>query len=185
MGYPIDDDPTFTNQNLLGTFLQVILSCADTGCLWDFNAVDLSIVFAPLLDYADLVAEAQNGRGPPITNNPLASLGMDAIEWMQDHFTFKEALDLSEELDSLGTDTVWVKWFEFVRYSEVINTEETRLKDSDWYPWVRTHIIGKIMMFAMKSGMVRFISPWWFLKLSKSAHGFIFAGQSTISPYML
>lgn len=66
---------------------------------------------------------------------------------------------MSKELDSLCTDTVWVKWFEFVRYSEVINTEETRLKDSDWYPWVRTHIIGRIMMHTMKSSMVRLISP--------------------------
>lgn len=121
-------------------------------------------MFTPLLDYADLFAEVQSCRGLPITNNPLASLSMGAIEWMQDNFTFKEALDLSKELDSLCTDTVWVKWFEFVRYSEVINTEETRLKDSDWYPWVRTHIIGRIMMHTMKSGMVRLISPLKVLK---------------------
>lgn len=124
--------------------------------------VDLSIVFAPLLDYADLVTEVQNGRGLSITNNPLAPLSLDAIEWMQNHFTFKNALDLSEELDSLGTDTVWMKWFEFVRYSELINTEETRLKDSDWYPWVRTHIIGRIMMYSMKPDLVRLIPPCWF-----------------------
>lgn len=119
-------------------------------------------MFAPLLDYADLITEVQ--RGGKCSGSPLSCLGLNAIEWMQKKFTFKEASDLTEELDALankscGGGAVWVKWFEFVRYSELIHTKEHQLRDSTWYPWVRTRLIGVMMMRPMEPDMVNLISP--------------------------
>lgn len=128
---------------------------------------DLSTVLAPLLDYAEVATGAQDGRAS-VDSHPLAHLDMRAIEWMQDKFTFGNASNLTEELDTLtrlySEETAWVKWFEFVRYTESIQDHGygAHLKELAWHPWVRTYKVATLNMFPMESSLVRLVPPRYF-----------------------
>lgn len=100
----------------MSLFLVAILTATDAEALWDFNPVDISIIFTPLFDYAECMAIP--GLSP--SKNTLSQLTPAALDEMGACLTMEAADLLTFELDNasqmVNGKRSYTKWFHFIRW---------------------------------------------------------------------